>query len=75
VSTARSLLNLDLKTDYQTGGVFPLMTTQLYNKLTFGGASSLLGGIGTLLTLVPWVLVFYGPRIRARSKFAREIME
>lgn len=26
---------------------------------------------GALLTLVPWVLVLYGPKIRARSKFAR----
>lgn len=25
---------------------------------------------GVLLTIVPWVLVFYGPQIRARSKFA-----
>lgn len=25
---------------------------------------------GALLTLVPWVLVFYGTKIRARSKFA-----
>jgi hypothetical protein len=66
---------LDLKTDHLTGGVFPLITAQMYNKLTFGGASSLLGGIGTLLTLVPWILVFYGPKIRARSKFASEIME
>lgn len=56
------------------GGVFPLVTTQLYADLGFGAASSLLGGIGVLLTLVPWVLVFYGPRIRARSKFASEIM-
>jgi hypothetical protein len=46
----------------------------MYNRLTFGGASSLLGGIGTLLTIVPWVLVFYGPKIRRRSKFASEIM-
>jgi hypothetical protein len=58
-----------------TGGVFPLITTQMYNKLGYGPASSLLGGIGTLLTIVPWILVFYGPRIRARSKFASEIME
>ncbi|KAF2741784.1 putative MFS multidrug transporter [Sporormia fimetaria CBS 119925] len=56
------------------GGAFPLITTQMYNKLGFGEASSLLGGIGLLLTLVPWVLVFYGPKIRARSKFASEIM-
>jgi multidrug resistance protein len=57
------------------GGIFPLITTQMYKKLTFGGASSLLGGIGMLLTLVPWVLMLYGPRIRARSKFASEIMK
>ncbi|KAJ4989838.1 Cycloheximide resistance protein [Stagonosporopsis vannaccii] len=56
------------------GGVFPLVTTQMYNNLGFGPASSLLGGIGTLLTVVPWILVFYGPKIRARSKFASEIM-
>lgn len=28
-----------------------------------------------MLTIVPWILVFYGPRIRARSKFASEIMD
>lgn len=57
------------------GGIFPLVTTQLYTNLGYGPASSLLGGIGALLTLVPWILMIYGPRIRARSKFASEIME
>ena len=57
------------------GGVFPLLTVAMFRHLTFQGASSLLGGIGALLTLVPWVLVFYGPRIRARSKFASDIVE
>ena len=52
------------------GGVFPLVTTAMFNRMTFAGASSFLGGVGALLTLVPWVLVFYGPKIRARSKFA-----
>lgn len=56
------------------GGAFPLITTQMYNKLGYGPASSLLGGIGALLSIVPWVLVFYGPRIRARSKFASELI-
>ncbi|PVH88135.1 MFS multidrug transporter-like protein [Cadophora sp. DSE1049] len=56
------------------GGVFPLVTVQMFNGLTFQGAASLLGGLAALLTAVPWVLVFYGPRIRARSKFASEIM-
>jgi multidrug resistance protein len=52
------------------GGVFPLITVQLFNHLGYSTASSLLGGIAILLSAVPWVLVFYGPRIRARSKFA-----
>ncbi|KAH6664719.1 MFS multidrug transporter-like protein [Halenospora varia] len=56
------------------GGIFPLVTRALFNNLTFQGAASLLGGIGALLTIVPWVLVFYGPKIRARSRFAGEIM-
>jgi multidrug resistance protein len=56
------------------GGIFPLVTVQMFNGLTFQGAASLLGGLAALLTIVPWVLVFYGPKIRARSKFAAEIM-
>ncbi|BDD63998.1 hypothetical protein MAP00_008848 [Monascus purpureus] len=54
-------------------GVFPLVTNALFNNLGFPAASSLLGGIGIGLTVVPWVLVFYGPQIRARSKFASEL--
>jgi len=56
------------------GGVFPLVTVQMFKRMTFQGASSLLGGIGALLTLVPFVLIIWGPKIRARSKFASEIM-
>lgn len=56
------------------GAVFPLISSPLFNNLGFAEASSLLGGIGVLLTLVPWVLVSYGPDIRRRSKFASEIM-
>ena len=56
------------------GGIFPLVTSAMFHKMTFAGASSFLGGLGAVLTIVPWVLVFYGPRIRARSKFASEIM-
>ena len=57
------------------GGVFPLVADLMFNKMSYQGASSFLGGVGFLLTTVPWVLVFYGPRIRARSKFASGIME
>lgn len=52
------------------GGSFPLITKQMFRGLGFQAASGLLGAIGTVLTLVPWVLYFYGPKIRARSKIA-----
>lgn len=52
------------------GGIFPLVITAMFRRITFAGASSFLGGVGALLTIVPWVLVFLGPKIRARSKFA-----
>ncbi|KAJ5584370.1 Major facilitator superfamily domain general substrate transporter [Penicillium hispanicum] len=55
------------------GGVFPLVTKALFTNLGYPEASSLLGGIGAALTLVPWVLAFYGPKIRARSKMASEL--
>ncbi|KAE8383088.1 MFS transporter [Aspergillus bertholletiae] len=50
------------------GGIFPLITDAMFTNLGYPAASSLLGGIAAVLTLVPWVLVLYGPTIRARSK-------
>lgn len=52
------------------GGSFPLVTVQMFEGMGFQAASSTLGAIGAVLTLVPWILAFYGPRIRARSKIA-----
>ncbi|KAL3466374.1 MFS transporter [Aspergillus heterothallicus] len=52
------------------GGVFPLVTNALFSNLGYGPAASLLGGIGLALSVVPWVLVAFGPKIRAKSKFA-----
>ncbi|RAH48941.1 MFS general substrate transporter [Aspergillus brunneoviolaceus CBS 621.78] len=57
------------------GGVFPLISRQMFTHLGFGAAASLLGGVGMALTLVPWILVWCGPFIRRRSKLAREIMD
>ncbi|KAK3720167.1 hypothetical protein LTR37_003991 [Vermiconidia calcicola] len=56
------------------GGSFPIYTPPLFTTLTYGGAGSFLGAISLLLTVVPWILVFYGPKIRARSKIARELL-
>ena len=56
------------------GGCFPVITDAMYHKMGFAGASSFLGVVSALLTVVPWVLVFYGTRIRARSRFARVLL-
>lgn len=54
------------------GGIFPLVSKQLFNHLSFGPAASLLGGIGPALTLVPWLLIFFGSQIRVRSRHAKQ---
>lgn len=56
------------------GGIFPLVSRQLSENLSFGPAASLLGRIAAVLTLVPWLLVFFGHQIRARSKLASVAM-
>ncbi|KAF5987873.1 drug proton antiporter YHK8 [Fusarium coicis] len=53
------------------GGVFPLVTASLIDSLTLQGTPGLLGGVGLLLTGIPWLLYFYGHRVRARSPFAK----
>lgn len=52
------------------GGIFPLVTGALFRNLGEARAGALLGGIATGLTLIPWALVFFGEKIRAKSKFA-----
>lgn len=52
------------------GGVFPLVSLPLFKNLGSARAGAVLGGIALGLTFVPWVLVFFGPKIRARSVFA-----
>jgi len=51
--------------------VFPLFTSQMYNALGFQWASTLFGCIAVLLAAVPFVLFFWGPEIRKRSRFAK----
>ncbi|KAF9774057.1 hypothetical protein IL306_007993 [Fusarium sp. DS 682] len=52
------------------GGIFPVLTGFMFDNLGLRNAGCVLGGIASVLTLIPWVLVFFGSRIRARSKFA-----
>jgi len=55
--------------------IFPLFTTQMFARLTYKWGLTLFGCIGAALAPIPWVLFFYGSRIRARSKVSRKILE
>lgn len=56
-------------------GIFPLITGKMIHTLGLGGTGSLLGGLGLVLTTIPWLLFFFGRRIRARSPFAKELQD
>ncbi|RPA86954.1 MFS general substrate transporter [Ascobolus immersus RN42] len=51
-------------------GILPLVAGPMYAKMGFQGGSGMLGGISLALCTIPWVLMIWGPQIRARSKFA-----
>ncbi|BGP36379.1 hypothetical protein JCM10450v2_000279 [Rhodotorula kratochvilovae] len=52
---------------------FPLFTTQMYENMGYQWASFLAGCIALALAATPWVLFRFGPKIRQRSKFAKEL--
>ncbi|PWN87229.1 MFS general substrate transporter [Acaromyces ingoldii] len=49
---------------------FPLFATDMYQKLTYRWASTLLGFLAAALALFPFLLVRYGAALRDRSPFA-----
>ncbi|KAK5992985.1 Major facilitator superfamily multidrug transporter NAG4-like protein [Cladobotryum mycophilum] len=57
------------------GGVFPLVTGAMFQNLGVRGAGAVLGGIATGLTVIPWVLMFYGQRIRSKSRVAMALQK
>ncbi|KAJ5649147.1 uncharacterized protein N7484_002870 [Penicillium longicatenatum] len=54
------------------GAGFPLFATQMYEKLDYEWASSLLGFISILLVPIPFIFFYKGEAIRLRSPWARE---
>ncbi|KAJ5621126.1 hypothetical protein N7510_005110 [Penicillium lagena] len=54
------------------GAGFPLFATQMYEKLDYEWASSLLGFISILLVPIPFIFFYKGKAIRLRSPWARE---
>ena len=55
------------------GTAFPLFTTQMYSALTYKWANTLFALVATLMIPIPYVLFFYGSRIRAKSKISQKI--
>ncbi|KAB8067974.1 major facilitator superfamily domain-containing protein [Aspergillus leporis] len=52
------------------GAAFPLFAVQMYHGLGVDWASSLLGFISVAMIPIPFLFFFFGPRIRAVSKFS-----
>ncbi|KZT53725.1 MFS general substrate transporter [Calocera cornea HHB12733] len=66
---ASVLAGNDLFRSY-VGGAFPLFAGAMFAHLGVGGGNSLLGGLSIVMIPIPFVLYFYGPRIREWSKYA-----
>ncbi|KAH8196472.1 hypothetical protein TruAng_009370 [Truncatella angustata] len=52
------------------GASAPLFTGYMFDALGVGGGGSLIGGVATLLAVIPFAFYKYGAGIRRRSKFA-----
>ncbi|KAF4460933.1 Polyamine transporter 3 [Fusarium albosuccineum] len=55
--------------------VLPLATTAMFRRLNISGACSLLGGLSALMCIIPFVFIWKGPSIRARSRFCIALRE
>ncbi|KAG9257688.1 major facilitator superfamily domain-containing protein [Emericellopsis atlantica] len=55
--------------------VLPLATSHMFNNLGISGACSLLGGLTAVMCAIPFVFIWKGPDIRARSKFCIALRE
>lgn len=55
--------------------MFPLFTQQMFAGMTYKRGLTLWALLSVVMVLIPWVLFFYGPKIRSRSKVSRKILE
>ncbi|KAJ8116266.1 hypothetical protein ONZ43_g4478 [Nemania bipapillata] len=55
--------------------VLPLATTPMFQQLGISGALSLLGGLSLLLSIIPFIFLWKGETIRARSAFCIALKE
>ncbi|KAJ6616963.1 MFS polyamine transporter [Mycena sp. CBHHK59/15] len=55
--------------------VFPLFTQQMFAALGYNWANTMFALVASVMVPIPFVLFFYGPAIRLRSKFSRMVVE
>ncbi|PWY89160.1 MFS general substrate transporter [Aspergillus heteromorphus CBS 117.55] len=55
------------------GAVSPLFATQFFDNVGSQYAGLILSLIATFLTLIPYVLFWYGPKLRAKSRLASRV--
>ncbi|KAJ7249547.1 major facilitator superfamily domain-containing protein, partial [Mycena haematopus] len=55
--------------------IFPLFTKQMFAGLGYNWANTLFALVATVMVPIPFVLFFYGPAIRSRSRFSRIVLE
>ncbi|WVW78489.1 hypothetical protein I302_100444 [Kwoniella bestiolae CBS 10118] len=57
------------------GGAFTFFTLQMYDALTPKWTTFTWGCVALLLSAVPFVAFYFGPKIRARSKYSKILMK
>ncbi|KAI0181613.1 major facilitator superfamily transporter [Hypoxylon sp. FL1284] len=55
--------------------VLPFATTPMFTRLGISGACSLLGGLSLVMCVIPFIFIWKGEEIRARSKFCIALKE
>ncbi|QPH11195.1 hypothetical protein C2857_002852 [Epichloe festucae Fl1] len=55
--------------------VLPLATTHMFKQLGIAGACALIGGLSAVMCAIPFIFIWKGPSIRARSKFCIALRE
>ncbi|KAG6007487.1 hypothetical protein E4U21_005955 [Claviceps maximensis] len=55
--------------------VLPLATSHMFGQLGIAGACGLIGGLSAVMCAIPFIFIWKGPAIRARSKFCIALRE
>ncbi|KAJ7065360.1 MFS polyamine transporter [Mycena amicta] len=57
------------------GTAFPLFTKQMFARMGYNWANTMFALIAAAMVPIPFILFIYGPRIRAKSRFSRVVLE